>query len=203
MRIMRISSVVGLVPRARCSSFLMRKSRAPKTSFNCLTSSSTKPMIATVCGGGQEERFGGSGDGNWNWKRMKQVARRRRARYEEWVAAGGTDDEVEKRWKSRSKRGFEAGTGTLEIFWSLHWSWDSVQHFPCFGRPAPVLLRNRLGLAHRSRRMGGFWWGLRSLQPITSSESSWDADKNTAPGTEGLLWSHASEVLQLLGEYLQ
>lgn len=46
MRIMRISSVEGAVPVARCSRRLMRESRVEMTSLSCLSSSSTKPMAA-------------------------------------------------------------------------------------------------------------------------------------------------------------
>lgn len=57
MRIMRMSSVETAEPEAepRPSSFLMRASRVVMTSFSCLSSSSTKPIVAT-----EERELGGT-----------------------------------------------------------------------------------------------------------------------------------------------
>lgn len=78
MRIMRTLSVVERVePVVRCSSCLMRESRLLMTSFNCLSSSSTKPMIA-----------------NWRaWLGRSTVLGGRCQKKELWksIAVGGLD----------------------------------------------------------------------------------------------------------------
>lgn len=61
MRIMRTCSLMDEEPVVRCSSCLTRDSRLPMTSLRCLSSSSTKPMVAGAAVAADELRRGTDG----------------------------------------------------------------------------------------------------------------------------------------------